>query len=399
MTNMRMLVAMVAVIVGLAAGNAASAQRPQAPATATAGQVSPNIQVLNDIPNSLVLPTMRVISASLGVECEFCHESNRALNTAKKDVARRMMRMTLDLNRGAFEGRLRVTCYTCHRGSSNPLAAPQPTGQYTSSGVGILLRGNGTPIPGGQDAVLSERFKELEAKAQSASLPTPDQIFAKYVAALGGEQALRRITARRTTATTEAAADVRGVGPAVHALTQQYFRAPNQWIVISQTASATTLTGFDGSVAWRQDAKGVVTETTGAIPAPPLSRVKRTADFYEPLNLKASYSRVDTRGTVQIGTMPAYLVVGVPADDLPEQLFFDVESGLLVRKETAIATAFGDYTIQTNYEDYRDVGGVKVPYIVRVVGVSPADSITTYVERVELNPTVDSARFVKPASK
>ena len=95
MTNMRMSVAMVAVAVGLAAGNAASAQRPQAPATATAGQVSPNIQVLTDIPNSLVLPTMRVISASLGVECEFCHESNRALNTAKKEVARRMMRMTL----------------------------------------------------------------------------------------------------------------------------------------------------------------------------------------------------------------------------------------------------------------------------------------------------------------
>ena len=47
----------------------------------------------------------------------------------------------------------------------------------------------------------------------------------------------------------------------------------------------------------------------------------------------------------------------------------------------------------------RDVGGVKVPYIVRVVGVSPADSMTTYVEKVELNPTVDSARFVKPASK
>ena len=127
--------------------------------------------------------------------------------------------------------------------------------------------------------------------------------------------------------------------------------------------------------------------------------MKRTADFYEPLNLKASYSRVDTRGTVTIGTMPAYLVVGVPADDLPEQLFFDVETALLLRKETAIATAFGDYAIQTNYEDYRDVGGVKIPYIVRVVGVSPADSMTTYVEKVELNPTVDSARFVKPASK
>ena len=42
---------------------------------------------------------------------------------------------------------------------------------------------------------------------------------------------------------------------------------------------------------------------------------------------------------------------------------------------------------------------MKVPYVVRDLGVSPADGITTYVEKVELNPTIDSARFVKPASK
>src|SRR5262245_54731606 len=131
MTYIHMSVVAMAATVMLIGGREASAQRPvQAPAPATGGQVSQNIQILKDIPNSLVLPTMRVISASLGVECEFCHESNRALNTAKKDVARRMMKMTLDLNKGAFDGRLRVTCYTCHRGSSNPLAAPQQTGQY-----------------------------------------------------------------------------------------------------------------------------------------------------------------------------------------------------------------------------------------------------------------------------
>ena len=96
----------------------------------------------------------------------------------------------------------------------------------------------------------------------------------------------------RSTATTEVPADVRGVGPAVHALTQQYFKAPNLWVITSQTASGMTKTGFDGDVAWRQDARGVVTETTGAVPPPPLARVKRTADFYEPLNLKQTYRRV-----------------------------------------------------------------------------------------------------------
>jgi hypothetical protein len=266
-------------------------------------------------------------------------------------------------------------------------------------GVGVLLKGNGTPIPGGQDAVLSERFRARAAREQSVSLPAPDAVFARYVSALGGEPAMRRVTARRVTATTESAADVRGVGPPVHALTQQVFKAPNQWVVTSQTAAGSTATGFDGSVAWRQDAKGVVTETTGPIPAPPLARVKRSADFYEPLNLKQGYARVVTRGVVKVAGRDVYLVEGVPEGDLPEQLYFDIQTGLLVRKGTATATAFGDYAVQTDYEDYREVNGLKIPYVVRTIGVSPADSVTTYVEKVELNPPIDAARFAKPVSK
>jgi hypothetical protein len=380
------------------ASPAVGQQAAPSPAPAAGAQPARTVQVLTDIPTALMIPTMRVISASLGVECEFCHESNRTLNTERKDVARRMMTMTRALNASAFSGQPRVTCFTCHRGSSNPLAAPTPTGQYTTSGVGVLLKGTGTPIPGGQDAVLSARFRELVAREQ-AGLPAPEQLLAKYVGALGGEAALRKFTARKVTATTEVAADVRGVGPAVHALTQQYFRAPNQWVVTSQTAGGTTTTGFDGTVAWRQDAKGVVTETTGAAPAPPLTRVKRGADFYEPLNLRQGYTRMVTRGVVQVRDRDAYLVVGVPEGDLPEQLYFDKETGLLVRKGTATATAFGDYAVQSDYDDYREVDGVKIPYVVRTIGVSPADSATTYVERVEHNAAVDPGRFAKPASK
>ena len=400
MTKKRVSAHATAVILGIlaATGVAAAQQSSQGPAGAATGQPSRTIQVLTDVPRDQILATMRVISASLGVECEFCHESNRTLNTEKKDVARKMMTMTLALNNASFGAQLRVTCYTCHRGSSTPLAAPTPTGQYTALGVGVLFKGNGSPVPGGQDAVLSERFREYVAKERSG-LPTPDQILAKYVDALGGEQALRRITTRKITATTEVPADVRGVGPAVHALTLQYFKAPNQWVITSQTASGPTTTGFDGAVAWRQDARGLVTETTGAVPPPPLARVKRSADFYEPLNLKQGYARMVTRGTAKMRDRDAYLVVGFPDGDLPEQLFFDTQTGLLVRKETATATAFGDYTVQTDYDDYRDVGSVKIPYLVRTIGISPADGVTTHIEKVEINPKIDPGTFVKPVSK
>src|SRR5436190_9203953 len=134
------------VMLGLMAGVDGIAASPaaQAPAATAAGQPSRTIQVLTDVPTTEMIPTMRVISASLGVECEFCHETNRTLNTEKKDVARRMMRMTLALNKASFGDSLRVTCFTCHRGSSTPLATATPTGQYTALGVGVLLKGNGS---------------------------------------------------------------------------------------------------------------------------------------------------------------------------------------------------------------------------------------------------------------
>jgi len=375
-----------------------SAQRAAPAEGQSAAQVYKSVQVLKDVPSLQIMPTMRVISASLGVECEFCHVTDRSAPTQKWEVSRQMMSMTQALNQRSFAGQPAVTCYTCHRGSSTAVAAPVPTGRYTTEGVGLLIKGTGNPIPGGTDAALERRLNEFTAE-HAAALPSPETIFAKYVAALGGEAAIRRVTSRKVTALQEAAADVRGLAPPVHALVQLYSKAPNQWVMTLQAANAKTSRGFDGTVAWIQDARGGVTESTGPVPAPPLARVARTSDFYEPLDLRQAYAQVVTRAVVKVNDRDAYLVVGMPAGDLPEQLYFDKETGLLVRKGTATPTAFGDYAVQTDFEDYRDVGGVKYPYVVRTIGVSPADSTTTYVERVENNPAVDNVTFVKPALK
>ncbi len=356
------------------------AQPPaQAPAARTAAQAYRNIQLLKDIPSTQLIPTMRFISASLGVECEFCHLGDRSADTDHKNTARKMMTMMMAINKDSFGGQREVTCYTCHHGTNNPVGTPTPTG----------------------DEVMSQAYREYVAKDRLAGLPTPDQILAKYVAALGGEQALRRVTARLITGTAELPGDVRGAAPAIHVPVQQYFKAPNQWVMTFQMGNGSTLNGFDGTVAWIQAANGVVTEATGVTnaPLPPLARVKRNADFYEPLNLKQQYPRLTVRGLEKVRGVDAYVVVGVPDGDLPERLFFDTQTGLLVRKSTAVATALGNYPIQTDYDDYRDVGGVKFPYLVRTVAISPADDLTIHVEKVQNNPTVDAGKFAKPASR
>src|SRR5215469_10997593 len=92
----------------------------------TAGQEFKNIQVLKNIPADEIIPTMQFISASLGVECEFCHDERDKDKDDKKTkkTAREMIRMVQAINQSNFSGQREVTCNTCHRGAIRPEAIP-----------------------------------------------------------------------------------------------------------------------------------------------------------------------------------------------------------------------------------------------------------------------------------
>ena len=129
------------------------AQQPaQAPAARTAAQAYRNIQLLKDIPSTQLIPTMRFISASLGVECEFCHLGDRSADTDHKNTARKMMTMMMAINKDSFGGQREVTCYTCHHGTNNPVGTPTPTGQYSELGAGVFFKPDGGPLAYGADA-------------------------------------------------------------------------------------------------------------------------------------------------------------------------------------------------------------------------------------------------------
>lgn len=74
-----------------------------------------------------VRPVMGAMHASLGVQCDYCHVQDRSSDeNPKKLVARRMMEMVNHINEGFGDGKVHVTCYTCHRGAAMPLTAPPP---------------------------------------------------------------------------------------------------------------------------------------------------------------------------------------------------------------------------------------------------------------------------------
>jgi hypothetical protein len=92
-----------------------------------------NIQVLKDLPADKLYPEMHFMSESLGVECVDCHVGIPGQVDGEKDdkqmklTARKMIKMTMEINKANFDGQnsnRTVTCYTCHRGSRQPLARP-----------------------------------------------------------------------------------------------------------------------------------------------------------------------------------------------------------------------------------------------------------------------------------
>src|SRR5215470_12423481 len=96
------------------------------PAPKTAEQVYKNIQVLKEVPADQLIPAMQYITASLGVQCDFCHLENAFEKDDKptKQTARKMMRMMFAINKDNFDSKRKVTCYACHRGAPKPIATP-----------------------------------------------------------------------------------------------------------------------------------------------------------------------------------------------------------------------------------------------------------------------------------
>jgi len=87
-----------------------------------------NLKVLKVATGPEVLQIMRTFTAGLGVQCSFCHVqgNNASDENPKKEVARHMIQMAQEINTKFPDGKMHVTCFTCHRGEAEPKTAPEP---------------------------------------------------------------------------------------------------------------------------------------------------------------------------------------------------------------------------------------------------------------------------------
>ena len=99
---------------------------PRAEAPATDATTFKNVKILTNVTSKTEMrKLMKEQAAALGVKCSHCHVPGKFELDDKKPklVAREMLKMTAQLNSTMFkdaEHRPAVTCWTCHRGSTEP---------------------------------------------------------------------------------------------------------------------------------------------------------------------------------------------------------------------------------------------------------------------------------------
>jgi outer membrane lipoprotein-sorting protein len=329
-----------------------------------AEQAFKNIQVLKGTPSNEVVPAMQFIANSLGVECQFCHVQGAFEKDDKKpkQTARKMIEMQMAINRDNFKGEQEVTCFSCHRGSENPV---------------------GVPIIPDEPTLVAEK-KEAEG-GTGAALPSADEIINKYIEALGGAPAIEKINSRVEKGTI----NVNGHDLPVEVTS----KAPNKRISIVHTPNGENVTAYDGQSGWIGNPG----------PRPPRTMSPQEAEiaafeanFHLPLELKKMFSQLRVRPSDKIGGREAVQVVGMNQGKPPVRLFFDKESGLLLRAIHYTETPLGRNPTEVNYSDYRAEQGVKVPLQWTVA--RPLGRFTIQIKSVEQNVPVEDSKFEKPAA-
>jgi len=321
----------------------------------TAAQTFKNIQVIKSMPASQLQSTMAFMASSLGVDCSYCHTPPAMEKDEKptKQTARRMIAMMNDINKTLGDKNV-VNCATCHRGQTKPAVV--------------------APLPPLSNA----------GPTGTAPLPDIDEVVHRYIQAVGGDAALNKIKTRVRRGSVHL-----GTGPT--GTFEIYEAAPNKQLLMGTLPPplGSIHQGFDGTIGWVKNPNGVF-EMSGD----GLAQAKREGNFYADTKLKEQYTAMTLEGKETLGNHEVFVIRGTRADGSWEKLLFEVQSGLLVRRYWETTTFFGQLPNGIDYDNYKKVGGVRMPFTMR--RSRPGMTLLQTVTEIKLNVPIADSKFSKP---
>jgi len=238
------------------------------------------------------------------------------------------------------------------------------------AGAGALAMGTGVAL----------------AQAPAAPLPTGDAVLARHVEATGGVAAYDAIKNR----VVHARMELMGAGVVI-ALTV-YAAPPAAFYTLAESeATGRIESGVSDGVVWENSAMRGPIVKDGAERDDAL----RDAVFDRIAHWREHLKSAEGTGEADVNGKPAFRVVATPKAGSPQTLYFDKESGLLVRIETTVTTAGGAVPVVAEPGDYRKVDGIMMPFRNRMQVMGQQRVVT--IEQVEHNVALPADRFALPA--
>jgi len=366
------------------------------PAPPKPGQLAPdyykNIKILTKLPADQVRTQMEYFTASLGVQCNFCHVQGQfdSDDNPRKDRARKMMKMVDRFNDDTVND-ITVTCATCHHNRVPPertptLAVNMTQAEAEAAAAARAARGGGPggqgPGRGGPGGPGGGQGRGRGPAPEPKPTETADAVLAKYAQALGGDAALAAAKTRVLEGT-QTGRDLQTQPIKVQEKITGEYRAdiastPNPSVRVSAPAGAWT-TGFGPNP---RDLEGVQA-----------AQVARPTDFGLALNAKTIYSSFDVRRYETIDGKRSIVIDAKRGPLVTESLYFDLESGLLLRRGVQTKTSYGNLAEQVDYSDYKEAGGIKIPFTVRHATWNQVTTVKFADAKV--NAQIDDAIYVK----
>jgi hypothetical protein len=207
---------------------------------------------------------------------------------------------------------------------------------------------------------------------------TVEGILEKYIESLGGKEAIEKLTTRMCTGKVTTDLSSREIPIFEAYWFEMYAGSPGECLVTIYTGHGTERSGFDGETGWSEDKCGVK-ENEDAVG----TKLALILNPQGPLNVKKYFPDLQLIGTDQINGKAAYVLNSSELSETHYALYFDSESGQLVR--------IGYYW---TIADYREVDGVLFPY--RVSASRKGGSTTYEFSEVKHNMEINDSLFVMP---
>jgi photosynthetic reaction center cytochrome c subunit len=364
-------------VAGIALAGQAAAQTAAAKPK-TAGETFKNVttSTLKVVTVDEFMGAMGVMAAALGWDCADCHTgagTDKVVwedDTPRKVLARKMTEMVAVINKSNFGGVQMVTCWTCHHGRDIPATTIALDNLY------------GPPNDEHDDIVPKDPQPQV----------TADKIIDKYIQALGGAQKLAGLTSFVATGTQEGYVDVKGGGQF-----QIFAKGPDQRTVQVRFKDAPDrgdqTRSFDGKIGWVTTPRALLGEyeVTGS----ELDGLKMDAQLSFPGQIKQVLTNLRVGYDESIDGKTVQVVQGTGPRGLLATLYFDKQSGLLVRLLRYSRSPIGRIPTQVDYADYRDVNGIKFPFKYKFSWLDGRDNYQ--ITDVKTNVPIDESRFGKPS--